>query len=267
MIRHPGYAEPQRRPAPVRARRQALRRHRGRRRRRRSARERAGQGRAARQAAAHQPPQARLAALPVAAGQPLRRRAGQERDLRARPAQPVPLLLRPRPDPDRRRRARTAGRRSTTRRAESLRGANFGWDHFEGDHRFDYPGDNEARRAGAATRGRSSSTGTRRNCASFEGGCSIIGGYVVRQPQAAQPPRALPVRGLLRRQAAQLRPAPPPRQARPGARRPRRPSELVRKGSRRGRSTSPPSTARCTSSCASSAPPSGPAPPIAQCGE
>jgi glucose/arabinose dehydrogenase len=25
-----------------------------------------------------------------------------------------------------------------------LRGANFGWDHFEGDHRFDYPGDDEA---------------------------------------------------------------------------------------------------------------------------
>ena len=24
--------------------------------------------------------------------------------------------------------------------------ANFGWDHFEGDHRFDYPGDNERRR-------------------------------------------------------------------------------------------------------------------------
>jgi glucose/arabinose dehydrogenase len=29
---------------------------------------------------------------------------------------------------------------------KSLRGANFGWDHFEGDHRFNYPGDNEARR-------------------------------------------------------------------------------------------------------------------------
>lgn len=27
-----------------------------------------------------------------------------------------------------------------------LRGANFGWDHFEGRHRFNYPGDNEAPR-------------------------------------------------------------------------------------------------------------------------
>jgi glucose/arabinose dehydrogenase len=29
---------------------------------------------------------------------------------------------------------------------QSLRKANFGWDHFEGDHGFDYPGDNEAPR-------------------------------------------------------------------------------------------------------------------------
>jgi glucose/arabinose dehydrogenase len=29
---------------------------------------------------------------------------------------------------------------------KSLRGANFGWDHFEGRHRLDYPGDNEAPR-------------------------------------------------------------------------------------------------------------------------
>jgi glucose/arabinose dehydrogenase len=29
---------------------------------------------------------------------------------------------------------------------KSLRAANFGWDHFEGDHLFDYPGDNEAPR-------------------------------------------------------------------------------------------------------------------------
>jgi glucose/arabinose dehydrogenase len=27
---------------------------------------------------------------------------------------------------------------------DALRGANFGWDHFEGDHVFSYPGDNEA---------------------------------------------------------------------------------------------------------------------------
>ncbi|HKH15006.1 MAG TPA: PQQ-dependent sugar dehydrogenase [Solirubrobacterales bacterium] len=61
-----------------------------------------------------------------------------------------------------------------------LRGANFGWDHYEGDHRFDYPGDNEARRPKRKYRPpilEYSHSGP--NCASF-GGCAITGGVVVR---------------------------------------------------------------------------------------
>ena len=53
------------------------------------------------------------------------------------------------------------------------------------------------------------------------------------QPRAPQPPRALPVRRCLQGSAAELHPPPPPRQARPGAGRPRRPSELLRQGSAR----------------------------------
>jgi glucose/arabinose dehydrogenase len=61
---------------------------------------------------------------------------------------------------------------------KSLRAANFGWDHFEGDHRFDYPGDNEAPRP-------------RRNYERpiFEYGrsrcpglCAVTGGIVVHDP-------------------------------------------------------------------------------------
>lgn len=56
----------------------------------------------------------------------------------------------------------------------ALRGANFGWDHFEGRHRFDYPGDNEAPRPKRRYRP-----------PIFEyshgsGRCAIVGGYVVR---------------------------------------------------------------------------------------
>ena len=66
-------------------------------------------------------------------------RAGARRDLRARAAQPVALLLRPR---DRRRSrsatsARTRGRRSTIATLDGARGANFGWDLFEGNHGFE----------------------------------------------------------------------------------------------------------------------------------
>jgi glucose/arabinose dehydrogenase len=59
-----------------------------------------------------------------------------------------------------------------------LRGANFGWDHFEGDHRSHYPGDNEARRPRHKYRppifeySHSAS-----NCG---GACAITGGVVVR---------------------------------------------------------------------------------------
>jgi len=59
----------------------------------------------------------------------------------------------------------------------ALRAANFGWDHFEGDHRFDYPGDDEAPRPRRRYRRpifeyEHSAT----NCGSA---CAIIGGYVV----------------------------------------------------------------------------------------
>jgi glucose/arabinose dehydrogenase len=59
-----------------------------------------------------------------------------------------------------------------------LRGANFGWDRFEGDHRFDYPGDNEASRVRRHQKPIFEYRHNGRNCESF-GGCSIIGGYVV----------------------------------------------------------------------------------------
>jgi glucose/arabinose dehydrogenase len=57
---------------------------------------------------------------------------------------------------------------------KALRGANFGWDHFEGRHRFNYPGDNEAPRPGRKYRRPifEYAHGSRR--------CAIIGGYVVR---------------------------------------------------------------------------------------
>jgi glucose/arabinose dehydrogenase len=64
----------------------------------------------------------------------------------------------------------------------ALRGANFGWDHFEGDHRFNYPGDNEAPRPKHRYRPPIFEyRHTASNCESA-GGCAIIGGYVVRQP-------------------------------------------------------------------------------------
>jgi glucose/arabinose dehydrogenase len=60
----------------------------------------------------------------------------------------------------------------------SLRGANFGWDHFEGDHRFNYPGDNEASRPHHYEKPIFEYEHTGPNCESF-GACAIIGGYVV----------------------------------------------------------------------------------------
>ncbi|MEK6328639.1 MAG: PQQ-dependent sugar dehydrogenase [Actinomycetota bacterium] len=60
----------------------------------------------------------------------------------------------------------------------SLRGANFGWDRFEGDHRFDHPGDNEAQRARHYEKPIFEYRHTARNCGSVS--CAIIGGYVVR---------------------------------------------------------------------------------------
>jgi glucose/arabinose dehydrogenase len=62
---------------------------------------------------------------------------------------------------------------------KNLRGANFGWDHFEGRHRLNYPGDNEAPRPKHDYRppileySHSAS-----NCGG--GSCAITGGVVVR---------------------------------------------------------------------------------------
>jgi glucose/arabinose dehydrogenase len=65
-------------------------------------------------------------------------------------------------------------------RHRALRGANFGWDHFEGDHPLHFPGDNEAPRPKHRYRPPIFEYGhTASKCASA-GGCAIIGGYVVR---------------------------------------------------------------------------------------
>jgi glucose/arabinose dehydrogenase len=59
----------------------------------------------------------------------------------------------------------------------ALRGANFGWDHFEGRRRFKWPGDNEAPRPKHHYRPPilTYSHGPHR--------CAVIGGYVVRTPR------------------------------------------------------------------------------------
>jgi len=60
-----------------------------------------------------------------------------------------------------------------------LRGANFGWDHFEGRHRLNYPGDNEAPRPKHNYRPpilEYSHSGS--NCGG--GACAVTGGVVVR---------------------------------------------------------------------------------------
>jgi hypothetical protein len=61
----------------------------------------------------------------------------------------------------------------------ALRGANFGWDHFEGKHRYDAPGDNEAPRPRHRYRPPifEYSHGSSR--------CAIVGGYVVHAPRLA----------------------------------------------------------------------------------
>ena len=58
----------------------------------------------------------------------------------------------------------------------SLRGANFGWDHFEGYSRFNYPNDNEAPRPKHRYQ-------PPIHVYSHSHGCAIIGGYVVRDPR------------------------------------------------------------------------------------
>ena len=68
---------------------------------------------------------------------------GQGRDLCDRPAQPVPLLVRLKDEGhlDRRRRPGPVGGDRPRQRPASSRGANFGWDRFEGDHVFEGNGD------------------------------------------------------------------------------------------------------------------------------
>jgi hypothetical protein len=67
---------------------------------------------------------------------------------------------------------------------KALRGANFGWDHFEGRHRLNYPGDNEAPRPRHRYRrpileyAHSAS-----NCGG--GSCAVTGGVVVRDHKLA----------------------------------------------------------------------------------
>jgi glucose/arabinose dehydrogenase len=63
----------------------------------------------------------------------------------------------------------------------ALRGANFGWDHFEGDHPLHFPGDNEAPRP--KHRYRPPIFEYKHTAANCAGACAIIGGYVVRNPE------------------------------------------------------------------------------------
>ena len=137
----PDLRQPQRRHARVRPRRRPLPGDGRRRLRRRPARERAEPPRPARQAAADRPPRCMASSVQRPEEQSLRRQARPRRDLRARPAQPVPVLLRQGAHRDRRRRPgqlgggrlREAARRfaartsaGTTSRAAPL--------HFPGDN-------------------------------------------------------------------------------------------------------------------------------------
>ncbi len=58
-----------------------------------------------------------------------------------------------------------------------LRGANFGWDHFEGRHRLHYPGDNEAPRPKHKYRP------PIHEYSHKDGRCAIVGGYQIREPK------------------------------------------------------------------------------------
>jgi glucose/arabinose dehydrogenase len=58
-----------------------------------------------------------------------------------------------------------------------LRGANFGWDHFEGRHRLHYPGDNEAPRPKHKYRP------PIHEYSHANGRCAIVGGYQIREPK------------------------------------------------------------------------------------
>ena len=124
------------------------------------------------------------------------------------------------------------------------RGANFGWSAYEGFDRFN--DDQQAPDAVPPVL-----------VYGHDAGCSITGGYVVRDRSAALALRPLPVRRLLRRAAAQLhRHARTPRHRRPRARAPGPVAELVRRGRRRphlrdlARGTRLPAGARASQSSA-----------------
>ena len=87
------------------------------------------------------------------------------------------------------------GRLAPEGAAGSGRGANLGWDLFEGDEQFSSP--NPA--AGAASAGPFTPPVFTYSHDGDEGGCSITGGYVYRGTEIAGPRRCLPVRRLLPR--------------------------------------------------------------------
>ena len=142
-------------------------------------------------------------------GNPFAGGDGRQRDLLARPAQPVPLLVRPpqRRPRDRRRRSGRASRRSTTRPSESARGANFGWDAFEGKRRFD-----SSRRQPAAA---PATTTPIFDYSHGGGGCTVIGGYVSRDRRIPLALRPLPLRRPLHRADPQPGPEAQRRRRRP----------------------------------------------------
>ena len=140
-----------------------------------------------------------------------------------RPAQPVAVLVRPADRATLRSAtwARTAFEEVDLVPRGAGRGANFGWSAYEGFARF-----NEDQTAPDAV--------PPVLAYSHDEGCSVTGGYVVRDRSLPYALRPLPVRRLLRRPAAQLPGGSGParhRRPRPGRRGPV--ADLVRGGRRR----------------------------------
>ena len=169
----------------------------------------------------------------VAARQPVRRQGRQKRDLRARPAQPVPVLVRPPPDRDRRRRARTAGRRSTTKAAARLAAPTSAGTTSRATTASTTPATTRRRVRSTATGRRSSSTSTPHRTAPRRGAARSSAATSSATAELHSLRGRYLYADFLQGPAAELRPPPPPRQARPGAGRPRRPPELLRQGSAR----------------------------------
>ena len=147
----------------------------------RPARERPEQAQAARQAPADRPPQARQASRYTRpARQPVRRQARPGRDLRARPAQPVPVLVRRRPDRDRRRRpGQLGGGRLRRPQARSAAPTSAGTTSRATTASL------PRRQRGAAAQAPLPAADLRVRAHESNCGrrCAIIGGYVVRDPQ------------------------------------------------------------------------------------